>query len=46
MTKCADIRSVFDLCPDDEALIGLKEVKPVLQQTDSGPASCGMIPVV
>lgn len=28
MTTCAGHRSVFDLCPNDEALIGLREVKP------------------
>lgn len=43
MTTCADFRSIFDLGPNDEALIGLREVNPVLQQTaDAEPASCGM----
>ncbi|XP_070832323.1 tRNA endonuclease ANKZF1 isoform X2 [Chaetodon trifascialis] len=39
MTTCADHRSIFDLCPNDEALIGLREVKPVLEQAaHSDPA--------
>eukprot|EP00064_Thunnus_orientalis_P009338 superscaffoldBa00001178_g9362 len=29
MTACADHRSIFGLCPDDEALMGLREVNPV-----------------
>ncbi|XP_076603555.1 tRNA endonuclease ANKZF1 isoform X1 [Chaetodon auriga] len=40
MTTCADHRSIFDLCPNDDALIGLREVKPVLEQaanTDPAP---------
>ncbi|XP_035532345.1 ankyrin repeat and zinc finger domain-containing protein 1 isoform X2 [Morone saxatilis] len=36
MTSSADYRSIFDLCPDDEAFIGLKEVK---QAVNTDPAS-------
>ncbi|XP_051260184.1 ankyrin repeat and zinc finger domain-containing protein 1 isoform X2 [Dicentrarchus labrax] len=36
MTNSADYRSIFDLCPDDEAFIGLKEVK---QAVNTDPAS-------
>ncbi|XP_019945650.2 tRNA endonuclease ANKZF1 isoform X2 [Paralichthys olivaceus] len=32
MTTNADHRSLFDLCPDDEALLGLREVNRVLKQ--------------
>nr|XP_020450416.1 ankyrin repeat and zinc finger domain-containing protein 1 isoform X1 [Monopterus albus] len=32
MTTCAEYRSIFDLSPNDEALIGLREVNPVLKQ--------------
>ncbi|XP_034430360.1 ankyrin repeat and zinc finger domain-containing protein 1 isoform X1 [Hippoglossus hippoglossus] len=32
MTTNADHRSIFDLCPDDEALLGLREVNSVLKQ--------------
>lgn len=39
MTTCADHRSIFDLCPNDDAFIGLREVKPVLEQAaNSDPA--------
>ncbi|KAM8749364.1 tRNA endonuclease ANKZF1 isoform 1-T2 [Acanthopagrus schlegelii] len=40
MTACAEYRSIFDLCPHDEALTGLREVNPVLRQaavTDPAP---------
>ncbi|KAM9347740.1 tRNA endonuclease ANKZF1 [Symphorus nematophorus] len=41
MTACADHRSIFDLCPTDEALTGLREVNPVLklQAADTDPAT-------
>nr|XP_046259765.1 ankyrin repeat and zinc finger domain-containing protein 1 isoform X2 [Scatophagus argus] len=40
MTACADYHSVFDLCPNDDAFIGLREVNPVLKQTaNPDPAS-------
>ncbi|XP_044073875.1 ankyrin repeat and zinc finger domain-containing protein 1 [Siniperca chuatsi] len=40
MTTCAGYRSVFDLCPNDEALIGLREVNQVLKQAgNTHPAS-------
>uniref|UniRef100_UPI0037E9123F tRNA endonuclease ANKZF1 isoform X1 n=2 Tax=Semicossyphus pulcher TaxID=241346 RepID=UPI0037E9123F len=40
MTTCAEYRSIFDLCLDDEALLGLREVNPVLKQTvNTDPAS-------
>ncbi|KAF1382473.1 hypothetical protein PFLUV_G00144150 [Perca fluviatilis] len=38
MTTGTDYRSIFHLCPNDEALIGLRKVNPVLKQavnTDS-----------
>ncbi|XP_058476129.1 tRNA endonuclease ANKZF1 isoform X2 [Solea solea] len=40
MTTCVDQRSVFDLCPNDEALLGLREVRSFLKQsanTEPGP---------
>ncbi|XP_026232175.1 ankyrin repeat and zinc finger domain-containing protein 1 isoform X2 [Anabas testudineus] len=41
MTSRADYLSVFDLSPNDEALIGLREVNPFLQQTgDPKQAPC------
>ncbi|XP_072300482.1 tRNA endonuclease ANKZF1 [Eucyclogobius newberryi] len=33
MSSCASHRSIFDLCPSDETLNGLKEVDPILKQT-------------
>ncbi|XP_028993233.1 ankyrin repeat and zinc finger domain-containing protein 1 [Betta splendens] len=42
MTTCAEVRSIFDFCPNDDALVGLKEVDRVLQQTNTGPAPCGL----
>ncbi|XP_040004389.1 ankyrin repeat and zinc finger domain-containing protein 1 isoform X2 [Xiphias gladius] len=40
MTTSADNRSIFDLCPKDEALTGLREAKPVLKQhVNTEPAS-------
>ncbi|XP_029314961.1 ankyrin repeat and zinc finger domain-containing protein 1 isoform X2 [Cottoperca gobio] len=32
MTTGADYRSIFNLCPNDEALNGLREVNPILKQ--------------
>ncbi|XP_026151750.1 ankyrin repeat and zinc finger domain-containing protein 1 isoform X2 [Mastacembelus armatus] len=32
MTTCADYCSIFDLGPNDEALMGLREIKPVLKE--------------
>ncbi len=32
MTACAESRSVFDLCPDDEAFIGLRKVNNVQKE--------------
>ncbi|XP_028446941.1 ankyrin repeat and zinc finger domain-containing protein 1 isoform X2 [Perca flavescens] len=32
MTTGTDYRSIFNLCPNDEALIGLRKVNPVLKQ--------------
>ena len=51
MTACAEYRSIFDLCPDDEALTGLREVNPVLRQaavTDPAPEGLyeAVVPVV
>uniref|UniRef100_A0A8D0ADV1 Ankyrin repeat and zinc finger peptidyl tRNA hydrolase 1 n=1 Tax=Sander lucioperca TaxID=283035 RepID=A0A8D0ADV1_SANLU len=34
MTTGNDYRSIFHLCPNDEALIGLKKVNPVLKQLE------------
>lgn len=43
MTACADKRSIFDLCPDDEALTGLREVNPNQEESvNTKPASDGM----
>ncbi|XP_074551064.1 tRNA endonuclease ANKZF1 isoform X2 [Halichoeres trimaculatus] len=40
MTTGAEYRSVFDLCQNDEALLGLREVNPVQKQTlNTDPAS-------
>lgn len=42
MTTCAEHRSIFDLCPNDEALLGLREVNPVLKQAvNTHPTSDG-----
>ena len=43
MMTSANSRSIFDMCLNDEALIGLKEVNPVLKQpVNTEPASHGM----
>ncbi|XP_071323139.1 tRNA endonuclease ANKZF1 isoform X2 [Trachinotus anak] len=53
MTSCGDYRSIFDLSQNDEALIGLREVNPVLKQPaphgledrcpeDDKPLECGL----
>lgn len=47
MTTCAENRSIFDLCPNDEALTGLREVDPVLKQAvNTPPGSDGMCEAV
>lgn len=45
MTTCAEYRSIFDLCPNDEALTGLREVNPVLKQAVN-PHTAGMCKAV
>lgn len=45
MTTSAEYRSIFDLCPNDEAFIGLREVNPVLQTACKQPANPGMYEV-
>lgn len=43
MTTLADYRSIFDIYPNDETLIGLREANPALQQSvDTEPTSSGM----
>ncbi|XP_040913382.1 ankyrin repeat and zinc finger domain-containing protein 1 [Toxotes jaculatrix] len=43
MTTLADYHSIFNLCPNDEALIGLREVNPVLKQpVNTEPSSHGL----
>ena len=43
MTTGAEYLSIFTLCPNDEALTGLREVNSVLKQAgNTGPASDGM----
>ncbi|KAF3694930.1 Ankyrin repeat and zinc finger domain-containing protein 1 Zinc finger protein 744 [Channa argus] len=41
--SCADGRSIFDMCPNDEAWIGVREVKSLLQQVrNTEPITYGL----